>query len=158
MVTAPALQPAGASSLVAGATVSIRTVAVRSASMCPAASIERYATVCTPSPATATDVPAVQAGASSSLYSVTATPEPPASVAANVTVTAWALHPAGASSVVTGGVVSGHATVDAVRVAIGDRFPAASVASTPSVYVVPQTRPVTVYAVAAVSARLVTLW
>src|SRR5439155_11910405 len=72
-VTAPALQPAGASSLVTGATVSIRTVAVRSTSMFPAASIERYATVCTPSPATATDVPAVQAGASSSLYSVTAT-------------------------------------------------------------------------------------
>src|SRR5439155_20377734 len=65
-VTAPALQPAGASSLVTGASVSIRTVAVLSASTFPTASVERYTIVWTPLPATASEVPAVQVGASSS--------------------------------------------------------------------------------------------
>jgi hypothetical protein len=42
---------------------------------------------------------------------------------------------------VEGGVVSGHADVCCVTVAIADTFPAASTAVTPSVYDVPQLRP-----------------
>src|SRR5437773_2399208 len=90
------LQPAGASSLVAGAVVSIRTVAVRSASTLPAPSVERYVIVCTPSgAATVTDAPALHVAAPSILYSVVATPEPP-SAAARCTVTGALLQPAGA--------------------------------------------------------------
>ena len=48
-VTGVALQPAGASSVVVGSVVSIRTVADRRVSMLPATSVEWYAMTCGPS-------------------------------------------------------------------------------------------------------------
>jgi hypothetical protein len=45
---------------------------------------------------------------------------------------------------VEGGVVSGHALVAAVVVALAERLPAASTASTATEYKVPQLRPLTV--------------
>ena len=51
-------------------------------------------------------LPLLQPAAPSSLYSVLATPEPPTSLALNVTNTALELQPAGAASLVTGAVVS----------------------------------------------------
>jgi hypothetical protein len=49
-----------------------------------------------------------------------------------------------------GATVSGHALVDAEIELRGDRFPAASNASTPNVYVVPHAKPLNVYEVAVV--------
>ena len=48
-VTGESLQPVGASSVVVGSVVSIRTVAERSVSTLPATSVVRYSIVCTPS-------------------------------------------------------------------------------------------------------------
>jgi hypothetical protein len=56
-----------------------------------------------------------------------------------------------------GGVVSPQADVVTLIVEIAERFPAASAASAPSWYEVPQVRPVTVYAVAVVVPMLVPL-
>jgi hypothetical protein len=110
-VTGPSRQPAGASSVVDGSCVSIRTVVCFSSSTCPRRSVERYRIVCTPSfewsagAGTTTAVPALQSDAPSSLNSVAATPDP-ASAGLSVTVTAFLLQPAGASSVVDGADVS----------------------------------------------------
>src|SRR6266540_503949 len=109
-VTADALQPAGASSVVTGSVVSMRTVALRSASTLSAASVDRYAIVCAPSlewsagAEMTTEVPFWTAPPSTR-YSVEATPEPE-SVGVSVTVTAVLLQPAGASSAVAGASTS----------------------------------------------------
>src|SRR5207244_10841981 len=105
-VTAPVLQPAGALSVVTGEVVSIRTVAVLFASRLPAASVERYVIVWTPSVAgTVTVVPVVKLPAPSSLYSVVVTPEV-ASVAVRGTVTAVLVQAEGRAGRETGRVGS----------------------------------------------------
>ena len=109
-VTADVRQPAGASSVVSGSVVSMRTVAERRVSTLPALSVERYSTVCTPSfewsaGAGIETVAPLWKELPSTRYCVEARPEP-VSVTLRFTVTAELPQPAGASSVVTGLVVS----------------------------------------------------
>ena len=86
--------------------MSVSTVAVLTGSTLPALSAEKYATVCAPSTAgTLTSVPAVHAPPSSE-YSVVLIPEPPRSIAVRWTATAPLWKPLGASSFVTGFVLS----------------------------------------------------
>ena len=109
-VTAELRQPAGASSLVSGSVVSMRTVAERRVSALPALSVERYSTVCTPSfewsaGAGIETVAPFWKEPPSTRYCVEATPEP-VSTTLRFTVTAELPQPAGASSLVTGLVAS----------------------------------------------------
>ena len=78
-------RPASAQ-LACGATLSMRTVAVRVASALPALFVEEYVTVCVPSPLTATLVPC-WAAPPSSVQAVSATPDA-ASDGLSVSVTA----------------------------------------------------------------------